>query len=378
MLYLLLDWIHETVSPPGFGVFTFITVRSALAALTALTISVFLGRKMIRLLARLQLGETIRDDVGLDAHQEKAGTPSMGGLLILLAITVSTALWAHPGNIYIWLILMVTIVLGVVGFVDDYIKIIRKNKEGLLGKFKIIGQVAVGAVLGGVLYFHSGFQDYNTLTTIPFIKDANLDYAFLGEALGWAIYIPVCIFVLTAVSNSVNLTDGLDGLASGTSAIAGLALGILAYVSGRVDYSSFLDILYLPGTGELTIYCAAMVGACFGFLWYNTYPAEVFMGDTGSLALGGGIGAVALMIHKELLLPILCGIFFVEALSVIIQTSYFKYTKKKYGKGKRFFKIAPLHHHFEVKGWAEPKIVVRFWIIAILLAIFTIITLKIR
>ena len=378
MLYLLLDWIQEIVNPPGFGVFTFITVRSALAAVTSFFISVFIGKKIIRLLKRMQLEETFRDDIGLDNHYDKAGTPSMGGLIILLAIIFSTVMWAQPGNIYIWLILIVTIVLGGVGFVDDYIKIIRKNKEGLLGKFKIIGQVAVGAFLGSVLYFYPDFQDYNTLSTIPFVKDANIDYAFLGEALGWAIYIPVCIFILTAVSNSVNLTDGLDGLASGTSAIAGLALGILAYVSGRVDYSGFLDILYLPGTGELTIYCAAMVGACFGFLWYNTYPAEVFMGDTGSLALGGGIGAVALMIHKELLLPILCGIFFVEALSVIIQTSYFKYTKRKYGVGQRFFKIAPLHHHFEKKGWAEPKIVVRFWIIAILLAIFTIITLKLR
>ncbi len=378
MLYLLLDWINQTINPPGFGVFSFITVRSALAAITAFFISVFFGGKVIRLLIRLQLQENIRDDIGLDAHQEKAGTPSMGGLLILMAIVAGTVFWANPFNIYIWLILMVTIVLGGVGFVDDYIKIIRKNKEGLLGKFKIIGQVAVGAVLGLVLYFHPDFQEYNTLSTIPFIKDANIDYAFLGEALGWAIYIPVSIFIITAVSNSVNLTDGLDGLASGTTAIAGLALGILAYVSGRVDYSSFLDILYLPGTGELTIYCAAMVGACFGFLWYNSYPAEVFMGDTGSLALGGGIGAVALMIHKELLLPILCGIFFVEALSVIIQTSYFKYTKKKYGEGQRFFHMAPLHHHFEKKGWAEPKIVVRFWIIAILLAVLTIITLKLR
>lgn len=378
MLYLLLDWINQTFSPPGFGVFTFITVRSALAALTAFFIAVLFGQKVIRLLNRMQLRENIRDDIGLDNHIEKSGTPSMGGLLILLAIVTGTLFWARLDNIYVWLILMVTIVLGGVGFVDDYIKIIRKNKEGLLGKFKIIGQVAVGAVLGAVLYFHPDFQEYNTLSTIPFVKDANIDYAFLGEALGWAIYIPVCIFIITAVSNSVNLTDGLDGLASGTTAIAGLALGILAYVSGRIDYSSFLDILYLPGTGELTIYCAAMVGACFGFLWYNSYPAEVFMGDTGSLALGGGIGAVALMIHKELLLPILCGIFFVEALSVIIQTGYFKYTKKKYGVGRRFFRMAPLHHHFEKKGWAEPKIVVRFWIIAILLAVLTIITLKLR
>lgn len=378
MLYMLLEWIQQTVSPPGFGVFSYITVRSALAASTSLFICIFFGKRVIRWLAKMQLQETIRTDIGLDNHRSKAGTPSMGGMLILLAILVSTLLWADPGNMYIWLILFVTMALGGVGFVDDYIKIIRKNKEGLLGKFKIIGQVSVGAILGSVLYFHADFQDYNTLSTIPFVKDANFDYALFGEALGWAIYIPVCIFILTAVSNSVNLTDGLDGLASGTTAIAGLALGILAYVSGRVDYSAFLDILYLPGTGELTVYCAALVGACFGFLWYNTYPAEVFMGDTGSLALGGGIGAVALMIHKELLLPILCGIFFVEALSVIVQTGYFKYTRNKYGTGRRIFLMAPLHHHFEMKGWAEPKIVVRFWIVAILLAIFTIITLKLR
>lgn len=378
MLYLLLDWIRDTVQPPGFGVFTYITVRSALAASTALFFSIFFGNRIIRLLSRLQLKETIREDVGLENHFKKAGTPSMGGLIILIGIVLSTVLWANPYNIYIWLILFVTVVLGAVGFADDYIKIVRGKKEGLMGKFKIIGQVVVGAVLGSVLYFYPDFQEYNTLSTIPFFKDANIDYAFLGEALGWAIYIPVCIFIVTAVSNSVNLTDGLDGLASGTTAVAGLGLGILAYVSGRVDYSGFLDILYLPGTGELTIYCAALVGACFGFLWFNTYPAEVFMGDTGSLALGGGIGAVALMIHKELLLPILCGIFFMEALSVIIQTGYFKYTRKKYGTGRRFFLMAPLHHHFEKKGWAEPKIVVRFWIISILLAILTIITLKLR
>lgn len=378
MLYHLFEYIHEIIKPPGFGVFTYITVRSALAAFTALFISIFFGKKIISLLKKFQLTENIRKDIGLDTHHHKKDTPGMGGIIVLLAIIISTLLWADTGNIYIWLILFVTAVLGIVGFADDYIKIVHKNKKGLIAKLKIVGQVGVGAFLGSVLYFYPDFQDYNTLSTIPFVKEANIDYAFLGEAFGWAVYIPVCIFILTAVSNSVNLTDGLDGLAAGTTAVAGLALGILAYVSGRVDYSAFLDILYLPGTGELTIYCAALVGACFGFLWYNTYPAEVFMGDTGSLALGGGIGATALMIHKELLLPILCGIFFVEALSVIVQTGYFKYTRKKYGTGRRFFKMAPLHHHFEKKGWSEPKIVVRFWIVAVLLAIFTIITLKIR
>ena len=258
------------------------------------------------------------------------------------------------------------------------IKIIKKDKKGLLGRFKIAGQVTVGLVVASFLYFHSDFQDYNTVTTVPFLKSVNIDYAFLGESLGWVVFFPLVIFVITGVSNAVNLTDGLDGLATGTSAIAAMALGILAYVSGRVDFSTFLDILYLPGTGELTVFCSALVGACFGFLWYNTYPAEVFMGDTGSLALGGAIAAVALMVHKELLLPILCGVFVVETLSVIFQTSYFKFTRKVHGEGKRLFLMAPIHHHFEKKGWAEPKIVVRFWIIAILLAIFSIITLKLR
>lgn len=378
MLHWLLDWIHQTYAPGGLGMFAFITVRSAAAAITALIISIFFGRKIIGWLKKMHLKETIRDDIGLDNHLEKSGTPSMGGLIILIAIVIPTLLWMPLTNIYTWLILFVTISLGLVGFVDDYIKIIKKDKAGLLGRFKIAGQVFVGAVLGAFLYFWPAFSDFNTISTVPFFKNLHVDYAIFGESLGWVIYIPVCIFIITAVSNSVNLTDGLDGLASGTSAVAGLALGILAYVSGRVDFSNFLDIMYLPGAGELTVFAAALVGACFGFLWYNTYPAEVFMGDTGSLMLGGVIGAVALMLHKELLLPILCGIFFVEALSVIIQTSYFKYTKNKYGEGRRFFNMAPLHHHFEKKGWSEPKIVVRFWIIAILLAVFTIITLKIR
>lgn len=378
MLYLLLEYFREVAGTTGFGVFSFITVRSALAAFTALIISIIFGKKIIEWLENMQLKETFRDGIGLEHHKVKTGTPSMGGLIILLAIVIPTLLWARPANIYIILILFVTISLGLVGFVDDYIKIIKKDKDGLLGKFKISGQVFVGTVLGSVLYFHPDFQDTNTISTVPFFKDITVDYAIFGESLGWIVYIPVCIFIITAVSNSVNLTDGLDGLASGTSAIAGLALGILAYVSGRIDYSNFLDIMFLPGTAELTIFCAALVGACFGFLWYNTYPAQVFMGDTGSLALGGAIGAIALMVHKELLLPILCGVFLMEALSVILQTGYFKYTKKRYGVGSRLFLMAPLHHHFEKKGWAEPKIVVRFWIIAILLATFTIITLKLR
>ncbi len=378
MLYWFLEWIHEIYQPAGFGVFPFITVRSALAAATAFFISVLVGKKIIKWLERKQFGETIRDDIGLDNHQHKAGTPSMGGVIILLAIVASALLWMEPTNIYTWLIIFVTLFLGLIGFVDDYIKIIRKKKTGLAGRFKIIGQVTVGIILGSVLYFYPDFSEYNTLSTVPFFKDVNIDYAFFGETLGWLIYIPVCIFIIAALSNSVNLTDGLDGLASGTTAIVGLGLGILAYVSGRVDFSGFLDILYLPGVGELTVFSAALVGASFGFLWYNSYPAQVFMGDTGSLAIGGAIGGVALMTHKELLLPVLCGVFFMEALSVIFQTGYFKYTRYRYGEGQRLFLIAPLHHHFEKKGWPEPKIVVRFWIVSILLAVLTIITLKIR
>ncbi len=378
MLYWLLDLINQRFDPPGFGAFNFITVRAAFAAGMALLISIFIGKKIIRLLQRMQLKENIREGIGLDHHLDKSGTPSMGGIIILIAIIVPTLLWMKMTSIYGWMILFVVIALGIVGFTDDYIKVIKKDKDGLMGRFKIVGQVTVGLILGLVLYFYPDFSEYNTISTIPFIKDANINYAFLGESLGWLIYIPVVIFVLTAVSNSVNLTDGLDGLAAGTTAIAGMALGVLAYVSGRVDYSGYLDLIFLPGTGELVIFCAALVGACFGFLWYNTYPAQVFMGDTGSLALGGAIGAVALMLHKELLLPILCGIFFMETLSVIIQTTWFKYTKRKYGEGRRVFLMAPLHHHFEKKGWAEPKIVVRFWIIAVMLAVITVVTLKLR
>ncbi|MFU8861365.1 MAG: phospho-N-acetylmuramoyl-pentapeptide-transferase [Cyclonatronaceae bacterium] len=378
MLVPLIEWIDMVFDPPGFGMFSFITVRSALAAATAFFICLLFGNRIINWLKKMQLGETIRDDIGLDNHLSKAGTPSMGGLILLMAIIIPSLLWIRPENIYGWLILFVVLALGAVGFLDDYIKIVKKDKKGLMGRVKLSGQVLVGLILGSVLYFYPDFSDYNTLSTIPFVKDTNINYAFLGESLGWVIYIPVVIFIIAAVSNAVNLTDGLDGLASGTTAIAGLALGILTYVSGRVDYSGFLDILYLPGVGELTIFCAALAGACFGFLWFNSYPAQVFMGDTGSLALGGSIGAVALMVHKELLLPILCGVFFMETLSVIIQTSYFKYTRRKYGEGRRFYRMAPLHHHFEKMGLPEPKIVVRFWIVAIMLAVLTIITLKIR
>ncbi|NGP75427.1 phospho-N-acetylmuramoyl-pentapeptide-transferase [Balneolaceae bacterium YR4-1] len=378
MLFELIDWLEKTYAPPGFSAFAFITTRSAVAAAMALFISLLIGGRIIRWLEKMQLREVIRDDIGLDSHLGKAHTPTMGGMIILLAVLIPTLLWMPMDSIYTWMIVLVTLILGIVGFIDDYIKVVKKDKSGLSGRFKLAGQITVGIALGSVLYFWPEFQDFNTLSTVPFLKNVNIDYAVFGESLGWIIYIPVVVFIITATSNATNLTDGLDGLAAGTSAIAGLILGIFAYVSGRTDFSSFLDILYLPGAGELTIFCASMVGACMGFLWYNTHPAEVFMGDTGSLAIGGGFGALALMIHKELLLPIICGIFFLETLSVIIQTSWFKYTRKKYGEGRRVFLMTPIHHHFEKKGWSESKIVVRFWIIAVLLGIISLLTLKLR
>lgn len=378
MLYELISYLDQQFSPAGFGAFEFITTRTAFAAATALIISLLIGRKIIQWLERMQLQETIRDDIGLDTHLAKGKTPTMGGVIIILATVIPALLWMRMDSIYTWMIVFVMVVLGLVGFIDDYIKVVKKDKSGLHGWFKIAGQISVGLVLGALLYWWPEFSDFNTLSTVPFLKNVNIDYAFIGETLGWLIYIPVVIIVITAVSNAANLTDGLDGLAAGTSAIAGIILGIFAYVSGRTDFSNFLNIMYLPGTGELTIFAASLVGACLGFLWYNTYPASVFMGDTGSLALGGALGSLALMIHKELLLPIICGIFFVETLSVIIQTSWFKYTKWKYGEGRRVFLMTPIHHHFEKKAWPESKIVVRFWIIAILLGIISLLTLKLR
>lgn len=378
MLYALLEWLEQNYQPAGFGAFEFITTRTALAAATALFISLLIGHRIIKWLERMQLKEVIRDDIGLDNHLDKAHTPTMGGIIILLATLIPALLWMRIDSVYTWLIILVTLALGVVGFVDDYIKVVKQDKSGLHGKFKVAGQISVGLLLGAVLYFYPDFSEFNTLSTVPFLKNVNIDYAIFGEALGWLIYIPVVIFVITAVSNATNLTDGLDGLAAGTSAIAGLIIGIFAYVSGRTDFSDFLDIIYLPGSGELTIFCASLVGACMGFLWYNAHPATVFMGDTGSLAIGGALGALALMLHKELLLPIICGIFFAETVSVIIQTTWFKYTKRKYGEGRRVFLMTPIHHHFEKLGWPESKIVVRFWIIAVLLGILSLLTLKIR
>lgn len=378
MLYELIYWLEQTYQPPGFGAFEFITTRSAVAAAMALFISILIGGRIIRWLEKMQLREVIRDDIGLDTHLGKAHTPTMGGIIILLAVLIPAVLWMKMDSVYTWMIILVTLILGIVGFVDDYIKVVKKDKSGLSGRFKLTGQITVGLALGAVLYFWPEFQEFNTLSTVPFLKNVNINYAVFGEALGWVIYIPLVVFVITATSNATNLTDGLDGLASGTSAIAGLILGIFAYVSGNINYSDYLSIMYLPGSGELTIFCSALVGGCMGFLWYNTHPASVFMGDTGSLALGGAFGAIALMIHKELLLPIVCGIFFFETLSVIIQTTYFKYTKSKYGEGKRVFLMSPIHHHFEKRGWPEPKIVVRFWIIAVLLGILGLLTLKLR
>ncbi len=378
MLYELFDWLERMYEFPGATAMAFISTRTALAAVFSLLISLFIGRRIIKWLSNMQLKEVIREDIGLDHHHQKVGTPSMGGVIILLATLIPTILFVRMDSIYGWLIFFVMFSLGVVGFVDDYIKVVKKDKSGLAGRFKIAGQVTVGLILGLVLYYHPEFESFNTLSTVPFAAHLNIDYAFFGDEWGWAIYLPVAIFVITAVSNATNLTDGLDGLAAGISAICGFVFAIFAYVSGRVDFSGFLDIMYLPGAGELTIFCAALIGACMGFLWYNTNPASVFMGDTGSLALGGAFGALALMLHKELLLPFICGVFFFETLSVIVQTTYFKYTKKRYGEGRRVFLMAPIHHHFEKKGWSEQKIVVRFWIITVLLGLISLLTLKIR
>jgi phospho-N-acetylmuramoyl-pentapeptide-transferase len=378
MLYELFEWLEKMYEFPGATAMAFISTRTGLAAVFSLLISLFIGRRIIKWLSNMQLKEIIREDIGLDHHQQKVGTPSMGGVILLLATIIPSLLFMRMDSIYGWLIIFVMLSLGFVGFVDDYIKVVKKDKSGLTGRFKIAGQVTVGLILGLVLYFHPEFESFNTLSTIPFAAHSNIDYAFFGAEWGWVIYIPVAVFVITAVSNATNLTDGLDGLASGISAICGFVFAIFAYVSGRIDFSGFLDIMYLPDAGELTIFCAALVGSCMGFLWYNTNPASVFMGDTGSLALGGAFGALALMLHKELLLPFICGVFFFETVSVIIQTAYFKYTKKKYGDGRRFFLMAPIHHHFEKKGWTEQKIVVRFWIITVLLGLISLLTLKIR
>lgn len=369
MLYYLFDYINKIYAPPGFDIFRFLTFRSALAAITGLFMAFYLGPKIIRSLRKYQIGEAKKVEAP-QTHWSKAGTPTMGGLIIILSAVVPVFLWGDLTSIYIILILGGTVWLFLVGFLDDYLKVVKKLPKGLIGKYKLLGQFIIGLVVGSVIYFSPEFSGFNTLTTIPFLKNVNLDLSIF--------YIPVVIFIITATSNAVNLTDGLDGLAIGVIAIVMIALALLSYVSGNVIFADYLNIIYLPGSGELTVFVAALVGASLGFLWYNAYPAEVFMGDTGSLALGGAFGILAVLIKKELFIPILGGIFFMETISVIIQKIYFKYTKKKYGQGKRVFKMAPIHHHFELLGWAEPKIVVRFYIIAIILAIVTLVSFKIR
>ena len=369
MLYYLFDYINKIYSPPGFDIFRFLTFRSALAAITGLFMAFYLGPKIIRALQKHQIGEAKKEDAP-QTHWSKAGTPTMGGLIIILSAVVPVLLWGDLTSIYIILILGGTVWLSLVGFLDDYLKVVKKMPKGLIGRYKIIGQFLIGLVVGLVIYFSPEFSGFNTLTTVPFLKNVNLDLS--------VFYIPVVIFIITATSNAVNLTDGLDGLAIGIIAIVMIALALLSYVSGNVIFSDYLNIIYLPGSGELTVFVAALVGASLGFLWYNAYPAQVFMGDTGSLALGGAFGILAVLIKKELFIPILGGVFFMETISVIIQKIYFKYTKKKFGQGKRVFKMAPIHHHFELLGWAEPKIVVRFYIIAIILAIVTLVSFKIR
>ncbi len=376
MFYFLANWIKSTFDLPGLGLFQYITFRSAAAAITALLISYFIGPVIIARLKKMQIGEQAKTELqNIGLHVSKAGTPTMGGLIVLTSLIIPTLLWANVANAFIILIVLTTVWLGAVGFLDDYLKVIKKLPKGLIGRYKLVGQVTIGLILGGTIYyfpevFSSEFYKFNTITTVPFSKYLNFDFGIL--------YIPVIVFILTATSNAVNLTDGLDGLAIGTVGISSLAFAIIAYVSGNKIFADYLNIVHLQGSGELTIFVAALVGAALGFLWFNGYPAQVFMGDTGSLALGGAIGCLAILIKKEFLLPICGGVFFAETLSVIIQVSYFKYTKKKYGEGKRIFRVAPLHHHFEKGGLHEVKIVTRFYIVAVILAIITMATFKVR
>jgi phospho-N-acetylmuramoyl-pentapeptide-transferase len=414
MLYYLFDYLDK-FNFPGAGLFQFISFRAAMALITSLIVSIFFGKRIINLLRRQQIGETVRD-LGLAGQLEKSGTPTMGGIIILSAILIPTLLFAKLHNIYVLTMLVATLWLGVIGFLDDYIKVFKKNKEGLAGKSKVVGQIGVGLIVGCILYFsndvtvhkrvpanyqlqgeeqfvthqhqNDGEEQYKWIktddmtTTIPFIKGNEFNYNWLmgdsNKSYGWMLFIPIVIFIVIAVSNGANMTDGLDGLATGTSAIIGLALAILAYVSSNAKFADYLNVMYIPLAEELVIFIAAFVGACIGFMWYNSFPAQVFMGDTGSLALGGIIAVFAISIRKELLIPVLCGVFLIENLSVIMQVGYFKYTKKRFGEGKRVFLMAPLHHHFQKKGLHEAKIVSRFWIVGVLLAVITIVTLKLR
>ncbi len=406
MLYYIFKYLDETYNLPGAGLFQYITFRSGMAVILSLLISTIYGKRIIAYLRNKQVGETVRE-LGLDGQVQKAGTPTMGGLIIILATLVPVLLLAKLDNIYIILLLVTTVWMGSIGFLDDYIKVFKKDKEGLKGRFKVIGQIGLGIIVGATLYFHPGVtikddvvlkkQGIETVikstspevksmeTTIPFVKNNTFDYAeilsFMGDDYqnwAWLIFIPVVIFIITAVSNGANLTDGIDGLAAGTSAISVLVLGIFTFVSGNIIFSNYLNIMYIPNSGEMTIYIAAFVGALIGFLWYNTYPATVFMGDTGSLTIGGIIAVIAIAVRKELMIPVLCGIFLAENFSVVLQVAYFKYTKKKFGEGRRIFLMSPLHHHYQKKGYHESKIVTRFWIVAIILAIFSLVSLKLR
>ena len=415
MLYYLFNYLNS-IDFPGAGVFEYISFRSGMALIVSLIISILFGARLINLLRRLQVGESVRD-LGLDGQKEKEGTPTMGGLIILGSILIPTLLFAKLDNVYVQTMVIATIWLGTIGFLDDYIKVFKKNKQGLAGKFKVVGQLGVGIIVGSMLYFHPDVKVHKKVdaeyllnageldvtekhantetgtkskwietrdmtTTIPFVKNNEINYDWIlgdnAKRWGWLIFIPIVIFIVIAVSNGANMTDGLDGLATGASAIIGIALAVLAYVSSHVRFADYLDVMYIPFAEELVVFIAAFVGACIGFLWYNAYPARVFMGDTGSLAIGGIIAVFAIAIRKELLIPVLCGVFLIENLSVIMQVAYFKYTKKKFGEGRRIFLMAPLHHHYQKKGIHEAKIVARFWIIGILLAVITIVTLKLR
>lgn len=416
MLYHLFDYLQDTYNMPGAGVFQYISFRASMAVILSLIISLVFGKTLIEKLRDMQAAETIRT-LGLKGEEAKRGTPTMGGLIILAAILIPTLLFAKLNNVYILLMIFSTIWLGVIGFIDDYIKVYKKNKGGLAGRFKVVGQVGLGIIVALVLHFNDNvvvreqykvatvdeapegvdvkningqlmyFKDVkSTTTTLPFMKSHEIDYSKLlfwmddegANKWSWVVLMLVAVVVITAVSNGANLTDGIDGLAAGSSAIIGVTLAVLAFISGNLIFSDYLKVMFIPYQGELVIFAAAFAGACIGFLWYNSFPAQVFMGDTGSLALGGIIAVLALMIRKELVLPILCGIFLVENLSVMMQVSYFKYTKKKFGEGRRIFKMSPLHHHYQKLGYAEPKIVARFWIVGIMLAIFTIVTFKLR
>ncbi|REH00413.1 phospho-N-acetylmuramoyl-pentapeptide-transferase [Flavobacterium aquicola] len=409
MLYYLFQYLDKVMDVPGTGVFQYITFRSSLALLLSLLLSTIYGKRIIGFLSRQQVGETVRE-LGLAGQNEKAGTPTMGGIIIIFATLVPVILFAKLHNIYVVLLIVTTLWMGTIGFIDDYIKIFKKDKQGLKGIFKVFGQVGLGLIVGSVLYFspavtvrtdtgkrdifktttetvikQTPVEEKSTATTIPFFKNNEFDYAeilaWTGEGYekwAWLIFIPVVIFIITAVSNGANLTDGIDGLAAGTSAVSVFALAVFTFVSGNIFFSNYLNIMYIPNSGEMTVFIASFLGALIGFLWYNSYPASVFMGDTGSLTIGGIIAVLAIAVRKEMLIPLLCGIFLVENFSVVLQVSYFKYTKKRFGEGRRIFLMSPLHHHYQKKGYHESKIVTRFWIVAIMLAILSIVTLKLR